>query len=457
MVESNVIKENPGFIPECMGTKSIVYEYLGESTGYLPSGCDESVTHLIIPSEHEGRKVLEIDDWGFRGYENLESVIIPEGIRVINHEAFAGCTNLREVTIPSSVRFIVQDAFEDCEKLEKVYICDLEAWLKIDFDGYEANPLYYAHNLYLNGKQLTDIEIPKLATKIDMYAFCGMSSLKSVTIPFGVTSIDNHAFSGASSLESLIIPCSVTEIGAGAFSGCDKLTIYAEAASEPTSWKRDEYYPDWDNGVHKVVWGYNNITTDRDYDYVVHNQRAHLTEYKGQGGEVVVPNSIDGIPVADIGLTFQNNTDITKVSIPSTTRIIRDYAFYHCINLQSIDMLNVTGIGVSAFCGCVNLTDVDITYSMKCIGRSAFQSCIRLSKIFLPMSVKGIDTFAFAKCRSLSIYAETNYLPDGWSSDWCSGVKQVVWDCKAVYRHLSRYREMWTKENAAIHKYLFEH
>lgn len=128
------------------------------------------------------------------------------------------------VTIPSSVTKIGGQAFRGCNQLTSVHISDISAWCKIEFDGEWANPLYTAHNLYLNGSLVADLKIPQTVTSICSYAFSGCTGLTSVTIPEGVTKIGKYAFSDCSSLTSVTIPEGVTSIGESAFSGCSSLT-----------------------------------------------------------------------------------------------------------------------------------------------------------------------------------------------------------------------------------------
>ena len=98
----------------------------------------------------------------------------------------------------------------------------MAAWCKIDFEDWDANPLYYADNLYLNGKLVTDVVIPDGVTKISDYLL-SCNSLTSVTIPDSVTSIGGYAFNRCSNLTSVTIPDSVTSIGDSAFRYCSSL------------------------------------------------------------------------------------------------------------------------------------------------------------------------------------------------------------------------------------------
>ena len=66
-------------------------------------------------------------------------------------------------------------------------------------------------------------------------------------------------------------------------------------------------YQEWDNPYYTVVWGYNNVTTNETYDYVVHDENASLTRYKGVETEIVIPTMIDGYKVVRFGDIFKNS------------------------------------------------------------------------------------------------------------------------------------------------------
>ena len=186
------------------------------------SGCT-SLTSVTI-----GNSVTSIGVCAFSGCTSLTSVTIPDSVTSIGYHAFSGCTSLTSVTIPDSVTSIGRDAFGECTSLESVYITDIGKWVAIGFDSSfgncDANPLYYAGNLYLNGELVTDLVIPDGVTSIGYYAFRNCKSLTSVTIPDGVESIGIEAFSGCTSLTSVTIGNSVTSIGDYAFYNCNSLT-----------------------------------------------------------------------------------------------------------------------------------------------------------------------------------------------------------------------------------------
>ena len=128
-----------------------------------------------------------------------------DGYTSIGYAAFTGCKSLASIEIPNSITSIGYDAFLGCTHLTSVHTSNIAAWCAISFDSYLANPLYYAHNLYLNGKLITDLVIPNSVTSIAERAFSYCYGLTSVTIPNSVTSIGDSAFSYCYGLTSVTI------------------------------------------------------------------------------------------------------------------------------------------------------------------------------------------------------------------------------------------------------------
>ena len=142
----------------------------------------------------------------------------------IGEKAFYNCSGVTSIIIPSSITYIKENAFYNCSGLTAVHISSIAKWCNIDFHANTNNPLYYAKNLYLNGRLVEDMVIPAETEKIEYAAFFNCTCLKSVTIENGVKNIVGFTFMNCSSLESIVIPNSITNIGVATFANCPNLT-----------------------------------------------------------------------------------------------------------------------------------------------------------------------------------------------------------------------------------------
>lgn len=159
----------------------------------------------------------------------VTDLVIPDYVTSIGAYAFSGCTGLTSVTIPNSVKNIGKSAFYECTGLTKSEFSSIESLCSINFTVDTgiisfSNPLYYAHNLYIDGEKVTNIIIPSSVTSIGSQTFRGCTELTSITIPNSVTSIGPYAFNGCTGLTSVNIPNSVTTIESSAFQGYTGLT-----------------------------------------------------------------------------------------------------------------------------------------------------------------------------------------------------------------------------------------
>ena len=284
-------------------------------------------------------------------------------VKYIGFAAFAGCTGLTTVSIPSSVTSIDEGAFESCSGLKSVDISDLSAWCKITFASGSSNPLVYAHNLHLNGEQITELVVPNDVISIGNYALYGCSGLTSVTIGSSVTSIGNDAFSGCSGLTSVTIGNSVTSIGNYAFYGCSGLTSVTIPNSITSI---GNYAFEGCNSLTSVTIG-NSVTSIGNYAFEGCNSLTSVT----------IGNSVTSIG----NYAFEYCSSLTSVTIPNSVNSIGNYAFRFCYSLTSVIIGNsVTSIGNMAFSYC-NLTNVTIPYSVASIGEEAFAGCNKMTSI----------------------------------------------------------------------------
>ena len=195
-----------------------------------------SCTSLATINISENSQLTNIGKSTFSFCTNLTSITLPKGLTSIGERAFADCSKLSSINIPESVKSIDNEAFSSCNSLTAIRISSIEAWCNIIFSTYNANPIYYAKNLYLNGEQVTALTIPEGVKNIRGYAFYGFRSLTTLIIPENVTSIENSAFVYCNSLKEITLGKGLKKIASGSFTGCSsikKVTIHA--AIPPTT------------------------------------------------------------------------------------------------------------------------------------------------------------------------------------------------------------------------------
>ncbi|MCI8917694.1 MAG: leucine-rich repeat protein [Eubacterium sp.] len=149
-----------------------------------------------------------------------------------------------------------------------------------------------------------------------------------------------------------------------------------------------------------------------DFEYVeISNKTVEITKYTGADAEVVIPDEIDGKTVVSIGESaFEKCSGLVEITIPAGLRDIKDLAFLECIDLTKVNAPNnyqglMHSIGVSAFSGCKNLSELDyrVLSNLENVGGLAFGSCEKLMEISLySLGNIKIGNNAFTGCSSLT-------------------------------------------------------
>lgn len=92
-----------------------------------------------------------------------------------------------------------------------------------------------------------------------------------------------------------------------------------------------------------------------------------------------------------------------SVMIPSTVKVINDYAFYNCKKITSIKISdNVEYIGAFAFTSCTRLSNIQLpkVNSLK-LKESTFENCCSLKNIAISHNVTGFGPSLFYDCQNL--------------------------------------------------------
>ena len=325
--------------------------------------------------------------------EEIDKLIIPDGVEEIKDYAFLGCSCIKTATIPNSVKRIGNYTFTRCT-------------------------------------ELTNIDMLNGIGSIGISAFSECSSLLSIKIPDGITTIAGGLFEGCSVLENIELPNTVEKIEYKAFEGCNALTSF----HMPTAIKKvggDAFYgcTNLKNIIIDDLDAWCNIEFEYG-DYLEAQCCSNPLYYTHQlflgdkeVTEVVVPNN-----VKSLGFNFAFCPNIINIILPSTLEKIGTHAFVNCSGLTSLEIpQNVNAIGRSAFNRCSGLTEINIPQNVKSIESSTFANCTGLSKIEIPEGVTIIGSNAFRNCSSLQLIKLPSTVNgiDSYAFSNCPAIKDV--------------------------------
>lgn len=388
------------------------------------------VTDLTIPGE-----VKTIKKYAFYHFESLTSLTLEEGVESIEESAFAYCANLESVSIPSTMTDIASNAFyffdSNSTKLSEARFASEESLCNINYANIYANPLNFAHNLYIGNSK----ERAKVVT------------IREASLENG-NRVRPYILAGAQNLDKVTLSKAATVIGTSAFSGCTGLK-YAE-------------YADQDQLL------------DMEYENTEANPLNYAKELLINGSyptsitftKNVKPRALinaQWLEVVDIqeGVTsigagaFMNCKKLAIVSLPPTLTSIGDDAFNGCEIMQAPSLPNgLLSIGKNAFFNCKGKSFTKISIPANCligtgafklcselitvsqmpanmttIPNNSFENCYKLKNITIPNTVTTIGNSAFRNCVALTNipYGETSAITEIGENAFfgCTGFTEV--------------------------------
>ena len=369
-------------------------------------------------------KILSIPGYTFRYTSEFKSIRIPDSVTEIDERAFESCYELTDIYIGKNVRRFNDYAFYQDTKLERVHISSLENWCSAYFARDIAQPLNYAKQLYVNGKLVTNLQIPDGVTSISNYAFYRCESITNIKLPKTVTTIGSNTFRYCLGLTEIDIPNHVTTIGSSCFADCTNIekivlsnsievlesgvfyncsnlrqlhlgknikSIKSQAFTNNPK-LQDVYISDINSFVQ--------IDCDNNSNPLSYTQNLYIN------GTLTSNIVLDeGVEKIGNGI-FYNCKWLQSINLPDTLTSIGDYAFYNCTNLAgSWDIpTNVVNIGQYAFYNCTALVgQLIMPNRITTIGEKTFYGCTGIvGTIYLPLSLSTIGASAFYSCINIS-------------------------------------------------------
>ena len=226
-------------------------------------------------------------------------------------------------------------------------------------------------NMPVFGSNVTEVIIPNTVTSIGACAFWYCENLASVSIPNSVTVIGDNAFLG-SALNSVTIPASVNTIGEYAFTSCFNLTKVVAEGETPVNISGAPrfnldilqtailYVPSGTAAVYQNAgWNFTNIVedggttpepqpepekefTDNGATYTIGDDHTATIDFVDNlSGSYEVPEKVvhNGAEYQLVGISkgaFENQVNLTEITIPGSIVSIGENAFAGCVNLKAI-------------------------------------------------------------------------------------------------------------------------
>lgn len=207
--------------------------------------------------------------------------------------------NSKSLTIPSTI---------DGYKVTKV-----ESLAKIENDDEVINTtletLNIGNNVQIIGSygvtnfaKLKTVNIKSSVRVVENFAFDGCNALTKINIDNGLKVVYGDGFSNIKNLKSISLPNSVSRVGANAFGYMynDDTNKYSRVSGFTISGytgSNVEKYANYCNFTFTSLGTYKK-SDDVDYLYTLQDDKVSLITYLGSGGDVTVPEEIDGYVVA---------------------------------------------------------------------------------------------------------------------------------------------------------------
>lgn len=362
---------------------------------------DCSNLKTVTFKEQDASKLTTIDTSAFEGCSLMTLSKLPEGVTTINASAFKDCKKISLTDLPTGLITIGNAAFENCTmlrigKLPAITALGMAAFkncVKLPFLSVDTSNLAEINATAFEGcTGLSSVQInggEKKQTTIADGAFATCNSLKWLDIE-NVKSIGKNAF--AKLPFSALEINQVDTIGESAFAGCDKLenpviqnvkTIGASAFAGSGAQTDDNkvLLDSIQNVGSRAFEGCQFTSADiRDLEKV--------TTYTDP------ETKIEYSPFAKSSIKKVEFSDETKNTVCTK-------AFKNVTSLQSVELAycftygNISTIDASAFEGCVNLTDINLSDKLTTINGLAFYNT-GLTEITVPASLTKITTASAA-------------------------------------------------------------
>lgn len=383
------------------------------------------------------QSVTTINASAFKNCESVSFTQLPEGLSTIGNSAFENCTDIQISELPA-ITTLGTAAFKNCVIMNSLKLdtsnlavinatafegCTGLTWLQID--GGETKQTTIADGAFATCENLSQIitvkniksvgksvfaKLPVSIVKISNVDTIGESAFADCDKLYGLTvqnvkTIGSLAFAGSGEQtdDNIILLDSIQNVGSRAFEGCQFTSADIRNLKTVTT------YTDPETKIVFSPFAKSNIKEVRFSDEAKHTVCANAFKNATSLQRVVLSygTGLDNISTIDTS-AFEGCVNLTDINLSDELTTINGLAFYNTglteitvpASLTKITAASAAGKTVSPFAGGVlrKVTFADgVTKSLQ----GMFMGTTSLEEVVLPESLKTIDQNTFKDCSGL--------------------------------------------------------
>lgn len=206
------------------------------------------------------------------------------------------------------------------------------------------------------------------------------------------------------------------------------------------------------------------ISSVDDFVYVSNGSEIQINSYKGVGGNLVIPDTIDNLPVTRIAdSAFENCGDIiTSLTLPKHIKYIGSNAFYGLKNLSGVlvfpealeeigghafQSTSLTGIVIKSSCdiklnSLANITPLEFIYVKEDTNPKIESATIaysdKLETVIFPKSMINVDYNNFKGCNTMKIITT----PGSYAEDYAKR-NFIICETDTYEKYMTEYSELY--------------
>lgn len=438
-------------------------------TASIPANFTENCGATLRSVKIDNIEKSTVGDNAFADCEFLHTVSLPKAItsvgasafentaltsfdgsalKTLGAHAFMNCTQLAEFknTEKSPLKSIPADAFKNCVSLRSILVSKSVSSIGTGaFSGCtNVETLTFAKDASLTG--------------IMPEAFAWCRKIRTITLPEKLEWLRDDAFADCRSLRKVTLPASLTSLSDKAFTNCYKLyeiTNNSEKAVHVgygvAKYAFRVYTPSNSTPLEKHV--------QNGFVLAEKGGEWYAIDYEGKGGNVALPQGVNGESYTLIDHLFGENTTVTGITLSSMVgalgselfldsavesvtvgqsyrpldscadtfaeasslkkvdfenrsfSILHEGMFANCENLEKVTLnydAHVLPAGI--FWGCSSLKEIENTYNTEVVGDSAFSGCGLLEAFEVSFGLSSVGRRAFYGCAKLENFTGSQWL-----------------------------------------------